>query len=286
MVGKLFSIADLPFDFSKKIGVMGILNLTPDSFSDGGDWNKPVDAVARALQLEAEGADFLDIGAESTRPNACEVSLEEERKRLFPVLEKILSKIRIPISLDTRRASIAQEAIGLGVSLLNDVSAFSFDPEMLEVLSKTKVPFVLMHQRGNPQTMMQNVEYEDIVLELLTYFQNKILFLESRGIAKERIILDPGIGFAKKGIQNLKILANLKRFSFLDCPILVGLSRKSFLQTYLEQEVPPKQREELAEIAHLLTAQEGANILRVHDVKKCITTLNFLKDFQEMRGSL
>ncbi len=283
MPAKLFSIADHPFDFSKKIAVMGILNLTPDSFSDGGEWNNPENALSRALQMEEEGADLIDIGAESTRPNASAISLEEEKKRLFPVLEKILLKIKIPISLDTRRAAIARDAIGLGVSLLNDVSAFSFDPEMVEVLSKTTVPIVLMHQRGNPQTMMEDVEYEDILSELVNYFKTKISFLESHGIVKERIIIDPGIGFAKKGVQNLKILANLQEFVFFNCPILVGLSRKSFLQAYLEKALHPKERGGGTELAHLLAAQMGANILRVHDVKKCIKTLSLLKDFEKMK---
>jgi len=280
-----FSIGERVFDFSKEIALMGVLNLTPDSFSDGGDWNDPEIALSRALQLEEEGADLLDVGAESTRPYAPEVNLEEEKQRLFPALEKILSRVKIPISIDTRKASIAKEAIRLGVSLLNDVSAFSFDSEMMGLMLKQKIPFVLMHQRGTPQTMMENTNYANVLSELKHYFENKINLLKERGVAQERIILDPGLGFAKKGKQNLKILANLNQFSHFKCPILIGLSRKSFLQDYLAEKEHPRQRDLISAIANLLSVEHGAHILRVHDVKKTKNILSFLKDFQEMKES-
>ncbi len=278
-----FAIGNRVFDFSKKTAIMGIVNLTPDSFSDGGEWNNPDFALSRALQLEEEGADLLDIGAESTRPYAPEISLEEEKQRLFPALEKILSRVKIPVSIDTRKAGIAKEAIQLGVSLLNDVSAFSFDSEMMELVLKHKIPFVLMHQRGSPQTMMENTKYLDILNDLKSYFENKINFLREMGIPQERIILDPGLGFAKRGKQNLKILANLNQFSYLNCPILVGLSRKTFLQDYLVEKEHPKQRDFISSIANLLSAECGAHILRVHEVKEIKVALGFLKDFQDMK---
>lgn len=272
-------IANRLFDFSKnQVYTIGILNVTPDSFSDGGKFLDPERALDCAIQMQEEGADLLDLGAESTRPGSQGISTEEEIERLLPVLKKLSSKISIPISIDTRKASVARMAIDQGVSLLNDVSGFQFDPEMIPLLQKTNIPAILMHSRGTPENMSKLNQYESIVDDLISFFEQSFSDLENKGVSRERILIDPGIGFAKLGKQNVEILSKLDRFQSLKRPILVGLSRKSFLEEYFGPTSHPFERTVGSEVAHALAILKGANFLRVHEVKVAKRTISFLED--------
>jgi dihydropteroate synthase len=270
------------YDFSNhQIYIMGILNVTPDSFSDGGLYENPGQAIEYALQMQEEGADFIDIGAESTRPGAPEISVEEELTRLTPLLEKLIPQLKIPVSLDTRKVSVARRAIQCGVSLINDVSGFQFDPEMIPFLQQTKVFAILMHSRGTPETMSQLAQYESVTEELYSYFDKRLADLEKHGISRERLLIDPGIGFAKMGLQNVEILAGLDRLENFGRPVVIGLSRKSFLDLFFGSPSHPREREVGTEIAHALAILKGAHILRVHDVGAAKKTIQFVKEFKK-----
>lgn len=242
---------------------MGILNVTPDSFSDGGLYLHPKKAVARALQMEAEGADLIDLGGESTRPGAAPVSPKEELKRILPVLERLQGRLRIPLSIDTSKAAVAKRAIECGASLVNDVTALR-DPHMAEVVSEKKVPVILMHMRGNPRTMQKNPRYSDLIPEILSKLRQAVLKAIAQGIAKEKILIDPGIGFGKSPKHNLRILKSLRTFKKLGFPLVVGPSRKSFIGHVLH--TPAEDRLFGTAAAVALCVAGGADIIRVHDV--------------------
>jgi dihydropteroate synthase len=210
--------------------VMGVLNVTPDSFSDGGQFLDPDLAVERALEMAREGADVIDIGGESTRPGALEVPAEEESERVLAVLRKLKPMIECPISVDTRKAIVAERALAAGAAIINDVSAMTFDPEMAAVVARYRAAAVLMHMRGTPATMQRMARYHDVVKEVCSYLLGRARAAQSAGIAKSRIILDPGIGFAKKRSHNLILLAGLSRLCRLGYPVLVGVSRKHFIR--------------------------------------------------------
>lgn len=262
-------------DWGKRTYIMGILNVTPDSFSDGGEFNRLDLAVKRAEQMIASGADIIDIGGQSTRPGAEEISQTEEFQRVVPVVEEIRRRgglgrdfnpcQNILISVDTTRASIAEAAIKAGANWVNDISGATFDPEMLSTVARLGVPVVFMHIRGTPQTMQQLTDYDDLIGEIQTFFQTRIEAATQVGISRDQIILDPGIGFAKTYQQNLQILRELKRFRQLGCPILVGPSRKSFIGHILQQP-EPKQRVWGTSAALTAAVAGGADIVRVHDV--------------------
>lgn len=262
-------------DWGKRTYIMGILNVTPDSFSDGGEFNRLDLAVKRAEQMIASGADIIDIGGQSTRPGAEEISQTEEFQRVVPVVEEIRRRgglgrdlnpcQDILISVDTTRASIAEAAIRAGANWVNDISGATFDPEMLSTVAQLGVPVVLMHIRGTPQTMQQLTDYDNLIGEIETFFQARIEAATQAGISREQIILDPGIGFAKTYQQNSQILRELKRFRQLGCPILVGPSRKSFIGHILQQP-EPKQRVWGTSAAVTAAVAGGADIVRVHDV--------------------
>ncbi len=267
----MHSLASL---FQKAPAVMGILNLTPDSFSDGGKYLDSSFALEHVLKMQEEGMDCLDVGAESTRPGAEEVSEAEQLKRLENFFEKILPCMRVPVSIDTRNPRVAKEAFGAGVSIINDVSALSYDEAgMLQLLQESDVAYVLMHSRGNPQTMKQFTHYENIFEDLHTFFEMKLALLDEHQVKRERIILDPGIGFAKEASQSLEILSNFKWMKKFGCPILMGVSRKSFLKDFFGSE----NRSVGTELSHWIALENGAQILRVHDVKSAKQTINFFK---------
>ncbi len=270
-------IGSTDFNFSHEAYVMGILNLTSDSFSDGGLYLDSAIALERALQIQQEGADLIDVGAESTRPGAHEVEAYDQIKILKPLLQKLIPQLKIPVSIDTRHAKVAEFAIDNGVSLLNDVSGFQFDSAMVGVLQKYPIPLVLMHSRGSPENMNQYAQYEDLLEELDSFFEKRMAFFESLGISRDRIVIDPGIGFAKKKDQNLEILSNLNRLQNHQRPILIGLSRKSFLEDYFGPTLQPRDRSLGTEIAHLIALQKGASLLRVHDVLNAKKTIHFEK---------
>ena len=252
-------------DIGKRTLIMGILNVTPDSFSDGGRYTTVEAAVAHAERLAAEGADILDIGGESTRPGADPVPLEEELHRVIPVIEAVRKALpEICISVDTYKARVAREALEAGADVINDVSALRFDPEMAAVAAQAGAPVVLMHMKGTPKTMQQNPTYQDVVREIVAFLEERIAFAVSQGIARERIIVDPGIGFGKRPEHNTEILRRLGELRELGRPILLGTSRKSFLGALTRRPVEERLEETIASV--VVGVLHGADIVRVHDV--------------------
>jgi dihydropteroate synthase len=243
---------------------MGILNVTPDSFSDGGRFLDTGAALAHALSLVSEGADIIDIGGESTRPGAERVSLDDELARVIPVIEKLRAVSNTPISVDTYKSKVARAAIDKGADLINDISGLRFDPEMAETAASLNVPVVVMHMKGEPMSMQASPVYENLVEEIYRYFEESIGIAEKVGIRRDKIIIDPGIGFGKTFPHNFSILRNINRFSELGLPILVGVSRKSFLGSLSDTDVDDRLEESLA--AAVIAVSSGAHFIRVHDV--------------------
>ncbi|UCE60155.1 MAG: dihydropteroate synthase [Phycisphaerales bacterium] len=264
--------------------VMGILNVTPDSFSDGGDYFEPKDAVARALEMIEDGADIIDIGGESTRPGASDVPEDEQIKRTVPVVESIRARNNsIPISIDTCLSTVAHAALEAGADVINDISAFRDDPEMVELAARTGVPVVLMHRKGKPATMQQEggPQYDDVITEVCDFLRERVAFAVNRGLDPSKLILDPGIGFGKRVEHNLSILRNLGRFVALGQPVLVGASRKSFIGNVLESAIArgdgsakyrenPRQREAASLACAAMAVGAGAAIIRAHDVRSTV----------------
>jgi len=253
------------FNWGEQTYLMGVLNVTPDSFSDGGEFHAPAAALAQAQRLVDVGADFIDIGGQSTRPGAEQVSVEEELNRVLPVVKALRSVLNVPISVDTTRASVAHRAVEAGADMVNDISSGMFDPDMLPVVAELGVPIVLMHIRGTPQTMQQLTEYQDLIAEIYEFLESRIAAAVAAGIERSHLIVDPGIGFAKTSEQNLEILRQLPIFRSLDVPILVGVSRKSFIGRILNQP-DPKGRVWGTAAACCAAIAGLADILRVHDV--------------------
>jgi dihydropteroate synthase len=249
--------------------VMGVLNVTPDSFSDGGRYFSVKSAVEAALAMQRAGADILDIGAESTRPGSSGISAEEEVARLLPVLQALRGRLKIPVSVDTRKASVAELAVGAGAELLNDVSGLKHDPRLAEVAARHRVPLVLMHIRGTPETMQKLPFAKDALRDVTAGLRQSMAIAQRAGVAKSQIILDPGIGFGKSYAQNYELIAKLPALAKLGCPLLVGTSRKGFLGSTLARHgkpAPPGQR--IWGTAATVTASilNGAHVVRVHDV--------------------
>lgn len=270
----------------RKTLIMGILNATPDSFSDGGRFFGFENAVQRGKYLAAEGADILDIGGESSRPFAEAVSEAEEMDRVIPVIEALAGEVDIPVSIDTVKAAVAREAVKAGAGMINDISAMEQDPAMAAVVKEADLPVILMHMKGTPETMQINPEYEDLLNDIARYLQKRADFAVEAGIKKERIILDPGIGFGKTVRHNLALINHMDMIASLGFPVLVGPSRKSFLQKILAQEAGENLSADSDEcengtLAALAVAVvKGCHIVRVHDVKRaksCLTTLDAIK---------
>jgi dihydropteroate synthase len=259
-------LRDWPYEWGQKTYLMGVLNVTPDSFSDGGQFDTVAAAVAQAQHMVAAGADWLDIGGESARPNAEPVSLDDELARVIPVvtaLRQMAEFDAVPLSIDTTKAAVAQAAIGAGGDLINDISGAMRDDQMLKMVAQLGVPMILMHCRGTPKTMQQMTEYQDVVGEVKDWLADRVAAARAAGI--QHIGLDPGIGFAKTVPQNLELLRNLAALKALNCPILVGVSRKSFIGHLLNQP-DPSQRVWGTAAAAALAIGQGADLLRVHDV--------------------
>ena len=244
--------------------LMGIINVTPDSFSDGGQFYDPQRAVEHAIRLVGEGADLLDIGAESTRPGAQPVDEQEERRRLIPVVAAVAKAVSVPISVDTSKAEVAKAAIDAGAVMVNDVTALRGDSAMVEIVAKAGAGVALMHMQGSPQTMQHAPQYDDVIGEVARFLAARARFAIERGVARNRIVLDPGIGFGKTLTHNLDLLANLHVLKELGYPLLVGPSRKGFIGQLTRQSVEARGWGTEAEVA--LAVEQGANILRVHDV--------------------
>jgi len=254
--------------------VMGILNVTPDSFYDGGKYIKVEDALTRAFEMIKEGVDIIDVGGESTRPFSEPVSVDEELKRVIPVIEGIRSKSDIPISIDTYRAEVAKKAIYAGANIVNDISGLTFDAHMAETVAKFNAYAVIMHIKGTPRDMQLNPYYNDVIEEINEYFKERIDFATACGIKREKIILDPGIGFGKRVEDNLKIIKGLKRFKAFGLPLLIGTSMKSFIGHVTGSEIHERTEGTLASIA--ISVWNGANIVRVHDVKKTLKVVKLV----------
>jgi dihydropteroate synthase len=246
---------------------MGVLNVTPDSFSDGGEFITTTTALAQAQAMIAAGADIIDVGGQSTRPGANQITLIEELDRILPVLQVLRKEIPVPISIDTTRAVVAKAAVEAGADIVNDISGGIFDPDMLLTVARMNVPIILMHLRGNPQTMQQFTEYQDLIGEIYSFLTKQTAAATTAGIDQGKIIIDPGIGFAKNYEQNLEIFRRLPQLHQLNCPILVGPSRKSFIGRILNQP-DPKARVWGTAAACCAAIFNGADILRVHDVKE------------------
>ncbi len=252
--------------------IMGILNVTPDSFSDGGRHADVETACAAALQMVADGATIIDIGGESTRPGAAEVPEAEEILRTAPVIEAIRAQSQIPISIDTRKATVGLEALEAGANLVNDVSGFTFDPALAPLAAQASVPVCIMHAQGDPATMQEDPQYADVLLDVYDYLDAQIDRLEAIGVVREQIVIDPGIGFGKTLEHNLTLLRNLSLFHGLGCPILLGVSRKGFIGKIGEE--PQAAARAPGSIAVGLAAlAQGVQFLRVHDVAETVQAL-------------
>ncbi|MDD5571512.1 MAG: dihydropteroate synthase [Bacteroidales bacterium] len=256
--------------------VMGILNVTPDSFYDGGKYNSEKDVLIQAEKMISEGAAIIDVGAVSTKPGAKDVTEEEEKKRLFPLLEKLIKEFpETNFSVDTYRSGVAEMAIDKGAAMINDISAGGFDERMFEVIAKYNVPYIIMHIKGTPQNMQKNPTYENVVKEIMFYFSEKISILKSMGI--NDIIIDPGFGFGKTVENNYEILKNLRGFETFGLPILVGVSRKSMINKVLS--INPEDALNATTSLNTFALMNGANILRVHDVKEAVEAIKIIKMF-------
>jgi dihydropteroate synthase len=249
--------------------IMGVLNVTPDSFSDGGKYFSLKTAVEAALAMQRAGADILDIGAESTRPGSSGISTSEELARLLPVLEKLRGRLKIPISIDTQKSAVAEIAIGAGAEILNDISGLKRDPRLAQVAARHKVPLVLMHMRGTPRTMQKQPFAKNVLRDVIAGLRHSLAVARRAGVSKSQIILDPGIGFGKSHAQNYELLAKLPALAKLGYPLLVGTSRKGFLGATLAQNgksLPASERLWGTAATVTVSILHGAHIVRVHDV--------------------
>ena len=259
--------------------IMGILNTTPDSFSDGGRYAAPNAAIEHALAMVEAGAALIDVGGESTRPGAVSVSVDEEIQRVIPVIEQLATRVGVPISIDTSKAEVMRAAVDVGARMINDVRALR-EPGALEAVAASGLPVCLMHMAGEPRSMQANPQYDDVVEEVLAFLEQRIVACVEAGISRQRLLIDPGFGFGKSLEHNLCLLANLERFKRLEVPIMVGLSRKSMFASLLGAELD--QRLPASVAAALLASQNGADIIRVHDVRETHEALTLCRAVAEI----
>lgn len=271
------------FKWNRKTRIMGILNVTPDSFSDGGRYLDPLAAADQALQLQEAGADWIDIGGESTRPGAKAVTTAEEKKRILPVIQACAKALRIPVSVDTYKAQVAEAAVGEGAQMVNDIGALGLDPRMGKTLARLKTPVILMHMRGRPRTMQKNPVYRDVVGEILAFFRQRMAYALQCGIAEDRILLDPGFGFGKTPWHNIEITRRLWEFKVLGRPLVFGPSRKSTLG-FLLGGMPPEKRVEATGAAVAAAILQGADFVRVHDVQSMTPVVKIADAIRYDRG--
>ncbi len=266
----------------RRTAVMGIINVTPDSFSDGGLYYNVDRAVAHGRQQAENGADIIDIGGESTRPFADSISIEEELQRVLPVIEKLAAQIEVPISIDTVKAEVARQALDAGASIINDISALKHDKNMADLAAHYGVPLILMHIQGTPRTMQVDPEYDNLIVEIKTFLEDAIRHAERKGVLRSNIIADPGIGFGKTAQHNYSIIRHLDQFDSLDVPILIGPSRKAFIRNTLKaaygHEFTPDSTwvETGTQAAVSASVLKGAHIVRVHDVPNTRATLEII----------
>ena len=266
------------YTLGKQTLLMGILNVTPDSFSDGGLYFDKEKAISQGLRMAEEGADFIDVGGESTRPGSKPVGAEEELRRVIPVIEVLAKTVKVPISVDTFKAAVAQKAIEAGAEIINDISGLHFDPSLAQVAAKEGVPLILMHIRGTPETMQKDIHYDSLFSEILQYLSESVQRAESAGVDPNQIIVDPGIGFGKNLEHNLLIIKNLSELRILGKPILLGTSRKAFIGKILNADVDQRLEGTLSSIAAAVL--HGAHIICSHDVlraKRAIAVADAIK---------
>jgi dihydropteroate synthase len=267
------------FDFSKRTYVMGILNVTPDSFSDGGKYFTLDSAIEHAMKMIEDGADIIDVGGESTRPGSEPVPIEEELRRVIPVIKELVKRTDVPISIDTYKSEVARQALEEGAVIVNDISGLKFDKKMADIVASYKASIVLMHIKGTPKTMQQNPHYDDVISEIYSYLYESIEIAKNAGI--EQIIVDPGIGFGKRLIDNLEIIRRLREFKSLGYPVLIGVSRKSFIGNVLN--LPVEERLEGTAGAVAISVWNGANIVRVHDVKEMARVVKIVDAIKQVQ---
>lgn len=281
MPGRYLACREFRLALWKKPLVMGVLNITPDSFSDGGEYFTCEAAYQRALQIQKQGADIIDIGGESTRPGAQTVSVKEEIERVIPVLKKLIKRLRIPISIDTRKPEVAEQALRIGASIVNDITGLLQNERMAVVISSYKAAVVVMHIKGTPRTMQKAPRYKNLLSEIKNRLKKGIEIATKAGIDKKSIIIDPGIGFGKTVKHNLKIINNIDKFKELGFPILVGLSRKSFIGKILNLDIKDRLIPTVA--CNAIAIKNGADIIRVHDVKEAIWARNIVGEIERER---
>jgi len=262
------------FEWGRRTYLMGILNVTPDSFSAGGRYHHPAAAVAAGERRAGEGADLIDIGGESTRPGSEPVSVEKELNRVLPVIERLSKLVDVPLSVDTTKAAVAEAAVRAGASLVNDISGLRFDPEMAPTVARLGGPVCLMHIQGVPRTMQREVGYQDLMAEVLEYLEGSLELARQAGIAPQKLLVDPGIGFGKTAGHNLFLLRNLRQLRALGCPLLVGASRKSFIGKVTGSEIGHRLPGSLAMLAAAI--QAGADVVRVHDVSESVAAARMM----------
>jgi dihydropteroate synthase len=262
------------FRLDERTHVMGVLNVTPDSFSDGGLFFETDRAIEHGIAMVEEGADFIDIGGESTRPFSKRLSSEEELSRVIPVIEAIAREVSIPISIDTCKGSVAREALKAGASIINDISALRLDPEIASVASEAGVPVILMHMKGTPENMQKNPVYGDLISEIRNFLKGAVQRAVKAGISEDLTLVDPGIGFGKTFDHNLQIIQNLTSFASLGRPILIGTSNKAFIGEILGKEAHERLTGSMATVA--VAAMNGAHIVRVHHVKEAVETVKIV----------
>ena len=272
MTKRLWRIGEKVVDLSKRGMIMGVLNVTPDSFSDGGSFFEHNAAVERGIQMATEGADIIDVGGESTRPGAESVSADEELKRVVPVIEKLRAKTDVSISIDTSKAEVAKAALNAGATVINDVTAGRGDAEMFQLAATRKAALVLMHMQGEPRTMQKNPQYGDVVQEVADFFRQQYSRALECGVDPMTVAFDPGIGFGKTPEHNLSLLNDLERLRIDDRPLVVGVSRKSFLGKMIGSSEMNDRSGPTIAMTSILRAR-GANIIRVHDVKENVAAL-------------
>jgi dihydropteroate synthase len=263
-------------DLGSRPAIMGILNVTPDSFYDGGKYAGVEDAVASARAMVAGGADIIDVGGESTRPGSGGVTAAEEIERLRPVVVRLAVEIDVPVSIDTRKAEVAEAMLALGAHMINDVSGLAYDGRMTEVVRSHGVPVVLMHMRGTPEDMQEHIGYDNVVCDVKREILERVAAAEAAGIAREKIIIDPGIGFSKTAEQSAELIAGLDEFVRTGYPVLLGPSRKSFMGKLLGLE--PENRLEATIATCILSVLKGVKILRVHDVGPVVRALSMVRE--------
>lgn len=262
---------------STKLQVMGILNVTPDSFSDGGSFTNDAAIISQVDQMVADGVDIIDVGGESTRPFAEPVSAEEELARVIPAITRIRERCSLPTSIDTTKAVVAEQALAAGADMINDISALRMDPEMIRVVREYSGPVIIMHMQGTPGNMQVNPSYENVIVDINDFFAERIQWMEQQGVHRDRIVVDPGVGFGKTLEHNLTILRNVQRFKEHGCRVMIGHSRKSFFDKLLG--VSMEERDCPTAVVSAFCARQGADFLRVHDVGKTVQAVRIAAAF-------